>query len=566
MKIKNIFLICSSFLLISVLSYSQDRRTLETKVADLLAQFPATSLSYTDRLMEDMMTLGEAGLKQICDQIIPAGTGDDTRARFAVDTYSRFLSSAGRESERELWEKICISYASRKAEPDVTDFFIKQLQLIGSEQAAEALKIYIADKINCTSAISAITAIGGRVAEQILAESLKDWDLPCAAAVMNALASMRSKAAVNDIIFWSGELNTNIKASAYNALAMGGTREAYSVLLKAAKSHEYRWERTGATAALINYANTLGLNGDIKTSNKITRMLIKKCNDRLTYQNKAAALKTYVTFNGIDAFPELQKAAGHPDVKYRNAAIGFTGLIEGGEVVNKWISHFPRAGQAARPEIIRMLGKRGDEQALGLINSSLSDADVNVRTAAAEALAGMTGSKAVPALIAYMMQNDSPADQEAAVSALKSVSGDREIPALKDVLAKGSPAAKISAMELMAWNRSSENFREILPFAASDDRNVRAAAFRALPGLAGEQDQEALISLLKSEENSGYVAELQQALAAAANQAADPEKRAAQILKAMDGRMDKKLLIPVLARTGGREALAAVLKEFEAGT
>ena len=127
MKIKNIFLICSSFLLISVLSYSQDRRTLETKVADLLAQFPATSLSYTDRLMEDMLALGEAGLKQICDQIIPAGTGDDTRARFAVDTFSRFLSVKGRESERESWEKICISYASRKAEADVTDFYIHTL-------------------------------------------------------------------------------------------------------------------------------------------------------------------------------------------------------------------------------------------------------------------------------------------------------------------------------------------------------------------------------------------------------------------------------------------------------
>ena len=565
MKIKNIFLICSSFLLISVLSYSQDRRTLETKVADLLAQFPATSLSYTDRLMEDMLALGEAGLKQICDQIIPAGTGDDTRARFAVDTFSRFLSVKGRESERESWEKICISYASRKAEADVTDFFIKQLQLIGSEQAAIALKIYISDKNNCTAAISAITAIGGRVAEQILAESLQDRELPCAAAVMNALASMRSKAAVNDYIYWSGVVNTNTKASAYNALAMSGAREAYPVLLKAAKSHGYRWERTGATEALISYANTLGLSGDVKTANKITRMLIKKCNDRLTFQNKAAALQTYVSFNGIDAFPEIQKAAGHSDLKYRNAAICFTGMIEGGEIVRRWIDHFPKATQAAKPEIIRMLGKRGDEQALGLISSSLADADVNVRVAAAEALAGMTGSKAVPALISYMTGNDSPADQEAAVSALKSVSGDREIPALKAVLATGSSAAKISAMELMAWNGNTENFREILPFASSDDKNVKAAAFRALPGLAGEKDQDALINLLRYGENSGYAAELQQALAVAANQTADREKRSAQILKAMDGRMDKKLLIPVLAKTGGREALATVLKEFEAG-
>ncbi len=565
MKIKNIFLTLISLLLISSLSIAQDRRTLGTKVADLLAQFPATSLSYTDKLMEDMLALGEAGLNQICDQIIPAGTGDDTNARYAVETFSRFLSSKGKEAGRELWEKICISYSSRKTDPGVKDFFIKQLQLIGSEKAANALKAYVADKNNCTSAISAITAIGGKVAEQILAESLKDRNLPCAAAAMNALAGMGSKASVSDYIYWSAVENTNTRASAYNALAMSGAPEAYPVLLKAAKSYGYRWERTGATAALINYANTVGLAGDIKTMDKICKLLIKKCNDKLTYHNKAAALKTYVSFHGIDAFPDILKAAGHPDLKYRNAAIDLTGMIGGSEIVNKWIEYFPKAVPEARPEIIRMLGNRGDEQALGLITSSLDNPDAEVRAAAAEALAVISGNKAVPSLIDYMMKNGNPTDQKAAISALKSVSGDKEIAGLKEVLRNGSSAARVSAISLMAWNRGNEYFKEILPYASSADKDVRDAAFKALPSLAGQQDQEALISLLNTAGNTAYVPEIQQALAVAANKIADRTKRPAQILKAMDGRMDKKLLIPVLARTGGREALAAVLKEFENG-
>jgi len=312
MRIKRIFLAVLLLLMVSVITFSQDKRTLETKVADLLAQLPATSLAYTDKLMEDMAGLGEAGLRQICDQIIPAGTGDDTKARFAIDTFSRFLSGKGKEAGRTLWEGICISYATKKNDPVVKDFFIKQMQLIGSEQAAVALKIYVADTDNCTSAISAITAIGGKIAEQIFSESLINKELPCAAAVMNALASMRSKEAVNEFIYWTSVENTNTKASAYNALAMSGAMEAYPVLLKAAKSYGYRWERTGATAALINYANTLGLNGDIKTMDKICKMLIKKCNDKLTFHNKAAALKTYVSFHRIDAMPDILKASEHP--------------------------------------------------------------------------------------------------------------------------------------------------------------------------------------------------------------------------------------------------------------
>jgi len=565
MKIRKLFFACFSLLLVSITSFSQDKRTLETKVADLLAQFPATSLAYTDKLMEDMAGLGEAGLKQICGQIIPAGTGDDTKARFAIETFSRFLSGKGREAGRTIWEEICISYAAGKNDPGVKDFFIKQLQLIGSDKAAMALKSFVADKDNCTSAISAITAIGGEIAEKIFSEALKNRELPCAASVMNALASMRSKEAVKEFIYWSGVENTNTKASAYNALAMSGAAEAYPVLLKAAKSYGYRWERTGATNALINYANTLGLNGDIKTMDKICKMLIKKCNDKLTFHNKAAALKTYVSFHGIDAMPDILKASEHPDAKYRNAAISLTGILKGSEVTARWIEYFPKAVPEARPEILKMLGSRGDEKALELISASLNDPDGAVRTAASGALAMLSGKKAVPGLIGYMMKHDSGADQEAAKSALKSIAGDGEISGLKDVLKNGSSAAKISAMELMAWNTGHEYFKEILPLASSPDEGVKAAAFKALPSLAGEADQEALISLLRAPGNSKYLTDIQQALSNAANKITDAEKRSARILKAMDGSIDNKLLIPILARTGGRGALSAVLKEFENG-
>ncbi len=149
MKIKNIILTGFALLLVSALSSSQDKRTLETKIADLLAQFPANDLQYTDKLMEDMLSLGEEGIRKICDQIIPAGTGDDTKARFAVESFSRYLSGKGRETERSMWEKICISFATLQKDPGVIDFFIKQLQLIGGDQTAEALKIYLSDKDNC---------------------------------------------------------------------------------------------------------------------------------------------------------------------------------------------------------------------------------------------------------------------------------------------------------------------------------------------------------------------------------------------------------------------------------
>ena len=96
--------------------------------------------------MVDMLSLGEPGIKQICDQVVPAGTGDDTHPRIAIESLSRFLSGKNYENEKPMWEKVCINYATEITDFGVKDFFMKQLQLFGGKQSAEAMKIYLMSK------------------------------------------------------------------------------------------------------------------------------------------------------------------------------------------------------------------------------------------------------------------------------------------------------------------------------------------------------------------------------------------------------------------------------------
>ena len=231
---------------------------------------------------------------------------------------------------------------------------------------------------------------------------------------MNTLALMKSQIAVNEYITWASTTDLNIKASAFNALAQSGSPLAYPVLLKAATDVSYRWETTGATASFLNYAKVVGQNGNIKTMDKICKLILLKCDDNVTIQNKTVALDTYVSFHGINAMDELIKAAAHSNNKYRNAAIRMTLGISGTEVVKKWIEYFPKAIPVARPEIINMLGIRADKMALSLLTASLSDQDGNVRKEAAAAIVKISGSKSIPALIDYMMKFSSESDQEAA--------------------------------------------------------------------------------------------------------------------------------------------------------
>src|ERR1035437_8248628 len=172
MKIQRIVIISFTLLLLSLSAYTQDKMTIETKVADLLARLPANDNQLTDKLMVEMLSLGETGMNEICDQVIPAGTGDDTRPRFVIESISRFLSGKNKENVRPMWEKVCIGYATDETDFSVKDFFMKQLQLFGGSESAEAIKIYLMNKEMCNPALAVISAVGGKTAETILTESL----------------------------------------------------------------------------------------------------------------------------------------------------------------------------------------------------------------------------------------------------------------------------------------------------------------------------------------------------------------------------------------------------------
>ncbi len=94
---------------------------------------------------------------------------------------------------------------------------------------------------------------------------------------------------------------------------------------------------------------------------------------------------------------------------------------------------------------------------------------------------------------------------------------------------------------------------------------MKSAAFKALAELAGPGDQAKLIELISGTAEPAHVTNVQDAIAIAAGQITDPEKRSDAILKSLTDKPGKQKLIPVLAKTGGREALSVVLKEFENG-
>jgi HEAT repeat protein len=269
--------------------------------------------------------------------------------------------------------------------------------------------------------------------------------------------------------------------------------------------------------------------------------------------------------NGPAAMDEIIKASAHTDSRYRNAAIRMSASIDDPSVVKTWIEYYPDAKPYAKPEIIKLFGILRDKASLPLVISNLSDTDQAVRHSAAEALATMTGAESAQYLIRYMAESEHPSDQEAAMNAFKSIAGTREADLLPGLLKTGSPAARESAIKLMEWKRDPGHFEVIFPYTSDPSEPVKNAAFKSLAALAAPDNIHDLLNLMTETVNQTYVSDIQSAIASAAGKIVDPEKRSDEILKGLGNTSLKGKLIPVLAKTGGREALTAVLKEFEAG-
>ena len=544
---------------------SQDVRLTSTRVADLLAQMPARDNEYTAKLMNDMLSLGDAGLKMICDQVIPSGSGDDTKARFAIESYSRFLSMK-QGDDRLKWEKLCIGYTSEAKDYNVKDFFMKQLQVAGGAASVEAMKNYLGDRDLCAPAIAVIKAVGGQNAEEILAGALKDEKNPCTSTILNILADWKSSRAVIEYqkLALSGDIN--VKAAAYRALAASGSPEAYKILTDAARSVNYRWEHSGATEALLLYAINTGEKGNLKTADKICKTLLKSCNDRSNIQYKTEALQLVIKMYGKDAVSDILDALASTDKSYRNAALMYSLSIKDNDLTKILISYFRKAQPAVRPEIIHNLGLRKDTTAAGFVKAALTNPDLNVRKEAAPVLVALEGQDAVGVLIDYLAKSTGTEDQEAAGNALKTVLDDKTLPLLLPALKDASDAGKASIIGLLAWSRSCRYFQVVFPYTSSGNKDIRSSAFSALANLASQSDEDKLIDLLLKTDDPAETAAIQMAIANAAGKVKDPESRANEILLSLEKGKGKEKLIPVLALTGGRKALATVLNEFENGS
>lgn len=560
------FIYCLIFLALPLVQFAQqsnDRRTLSTKIADVLARFPAPDKAQYDANVQQLQNLGEGGLKQLLGMLSATGKGDNTSLEYAIAAYS---SSVMQGKQRDRSTAINIYCDALKQQEDVMnkEFIIRQLQLVGNDDALTCLQPFLNDEKLAGPAARAIAQINTEAAGKLLLQSLTDNTTKDKASVIEGLGYMRYAPAASAIQAEYANANTTLKTAVAYALAEIADPASSKILHDAAKNAKFTIENSGATDAYFKYIYQLAKK-DSKLAGRLAGQLMTEADASKNVHARIAALYMAADLNGNKSQPLLVKAMRDDNNEYRAAALKIAGRFRNNASNKQWLSLLNNASAGAKSQIIDYLGNSGDEALAGTIDDYVFDGDDDVRKSALIAVTKLQQEKALP-IVFNVLKKGNAEDVNNAKSALLQIKTDNIGSKIAAHLDSLSPAGSVAALDVIAARRAEDASAKVFALTAAPNQSVRDAAFKALPQVVNDKDMPRLFTMMKN--TSGKELNfVQDAITAASAGITDTANRTKAITSEMSNAAagTKHLFVPTLAAIGGRDALAAVDEVYNSG-
>ncbi len=539
---------------------AQDRRTLDTKVADILAQMPTKDFVQRDRVMAEIVQLGPEGFQKFSGLLVPLGTGDDTAVRFALNSLARYASDFGKDDVKNFVETQLLSAIESHADIEVKTFLLSQLNLVAGDKTVDVIKKYLAEKELVEPATQTLTRIASEKAARALFEALpKAEDDASKATLVRALGVLGYKQAADAIAHFTGTEDPALKKATLAALANIGSPNSYNVLYNVAKDVDFEYEATNATEAFLNYTDKLGKENQTDLCKKACKAIFKANQSDEKLHNYSKALEIYTKYFGTEALPLLLKAIESDNKPFRYSTLNLAEKMDDIAATRAWIEKAENSSEEIKAEIIDMLGRKGDKFAVDFIKESLDSSTPEVREESINALVKLQDIKATPILIDHLASGK---DINVTKNALLRLLDREHLSPVAAKMGNASGATKATFIDLIAAKSGSEYFDEIYVLTNSTDQLVKKSAFSALKRIATADDLDNLIKLLLSSINESEINEVQLAVVSAAQGLEEEKGKNGKVLGALNSTNEKERIIAILPEIGGPEALETVAGYF----
>ncbi len=545
-----------------------DQRTLTTRVADVLAKFPAADKKQYDANVTELGKLGSEGLQQMVSMLSPEGKGDNTALEYAISAYSSSVME-GRQSERSTAVQVYCNSLKKLSDASNINFIIRQLQLVGDDASLSCLAPYLNNEVHAGPAARAIAQVKSEAAGKLLLASLSESNTKDKASVVEGLGFMAYAPAAAAIANEYAKGDAAMKKAVAYALASIGDPASAKLLHDAAKSEKFRLDNSGATASYISYLAKLSqaANGAQKAG-ELSNQLLTEATAAKSTNARIAALNLLGSVNKEKAQPLLVKAMSDADSEYRGAALHLAAKNRNEAANKQWIAALKSAKPEAKAQIIYFLAQTKDDKNVNTaVASYLNDANEEVRHAAINAIPSLYNGEEAVRLLSSVLKQGKSGDIATAKAALLRVRADKFGDALVSQI-DGLPAAgSAAALDVLASRRETSAGKKVFSLLKSSDTTVSNAAYRALASVVQQNDLPQLFGLLKTSDKKELM-HVQNAVTAASAEIGDTVKRTETITSEMsNAAADKRYLFaPTLAAIGGKQALAAVGKIYKDGS
>lgn len=511
---------------------------------------PAEGQAAVAKLLEQ----GGPAVAELCGMLVaPDAGGDDTKARFALEGMVMAVMQDAKSPRRLMLATGLVEAIGKATAPEVKAYLIRQLAMVGEDEAVPVLAPLLAEQRFCEPATQALLHIGSPAAAAALAQALPAAQGGDRVTIIRALGQLRQVDAAQAVLPAAKDENQQVRLAAWYALANCGVAAADEALVAGTQADDL-FIRSRAQRARLLLAGRLAEAGQQEAGEAIARQLLATPVTPATRQTVCAALTTLVDMVGDAAIPALVQAAQSPDWQVRGAALR---LVAENPAARQACTALvaPTATPDFRAATIVMLGNTRDAAGKAAVLAGLNDPELAVRQAAAQASVGF-GGEGMAALIAYTQACASPEDAAAAKGALLQVREADLAAQVGTALAQATPLGKRVLLEVLAARNAADQSPAALAELRSEDREVVKAALATLETIARDRDEAAVIEFFAAASGSAQTGARNVLVALCRrNEAAVGPILAAQGQATGKPRAD---YLGVLAKVGGAPALAAV--------
>ena len=552
------------FLCTSNLLTGQINRTLETKVADILAQLPTDDLEHSDRLMEEIIALGTPGILQFSDKLVPLGSGNDTPARFAIESVAIYSGGKTPSISGGVVEEALLMALEKASDKEVKTFLIRRLMHCGSNASVAALSNYLSDDQLYQPALATLTNIGTPEAAKAIFDGTKKVDDKKLPEFIDALGALKYAPSEGTLKEYASSNDIVVKSKALMALAEIASADSFGTLTKAAAASNYKLDASKSILALSNYAGQLAKTGNKTLSSQVAKLMLKNCSSEDQLHFRSAAVHILRANEGSAFDKTLFKEAKNSDKKYVASVLDAASRNLSSEEVEKWVKFYKKASPETKALLIGMLEQRDETSVFEKVDlEAVTDKNKEVRIAGIKALAYQKKDKALPVLLQTLNTATSPEEFAALEASLLKIVSDKDNQKLAGTLDGTGTNGKIVLINVLAARNATSQFNTVTALANNGTPEIKQAVYAALPSISGPDNISDLTEILSNATNETNIGNIQKAIIGVLEATEGAE--GSQIYQAYDQMSDKSKLAPVLAALSSDKALELVSQQLQSG-